>query len=382
MTAEDLDLQRAEALLRLGRPDEALRRLTGLVAAAPDDGRRLVLLASALLQTGRVEDAVAAADRAVAVDPGDPAAHRLAADALLKLDRCSESARAASEGIRLAPHDERNHILLAYALASLAQSTAALRPRRRRQLQQARAAAEEAVRLAPDSADAHTAAGYVAFIGGPRRAAAASFRRALQIDPHHAIASANLGALGVNAYRLLEAGQQLGAALRSDPSQEESRANLALLLGRGLGMASALSLIAVLLQAISLESEMDGGSRTWRTAVGAACLGVLLFASFAVRRLPPSVCRYLRIVLRRRPLYQLLALVAAASSANVLAIPALPRGLALDLAYLHLALAVAVLPVLLGLRLAAAAVRVARRHCSKLVRLAWRRLLGFHDRGA
>jgi predicted Zn-dependent protease len=52
VTAEDRELERVEALLELGRPDEAIPRVAALVAAAPDDSRRLALLAEALLTLG------------------------------------------------------------------------------------------------------------------------------------------------------------------------------------------------------------------------------------------------------------------------------------------------------------------------------------------
>ncbi len=166
---------------------------------------------------------------------------------------------------------------------------------------------------------------------------------ALQINPHHAVASNNLGAVRLNTYRPLQAGQQFSAALRSDPSLEIAKGNLALLLRRGLVTATALSLIAVLLLSIGLENEVDSGSRTWRTAVGAACFSVLLFVT---RGTAPSSVHppLLRTVLLRRLLHQVLTLVAVASSANALLIPVLPRSLALNLAYTHLGLAVLVVP--------------------------------------
>lgn len=360
MTPDELDLERVEALLDLGRADEALRRLAGLVADAPDDSRRLVLLARALLDAGRGPEGLAAANRAVAADPGDQLAHRLAAAALLELEQYAEAVRAAREAIRLAPYDEWNHVLAAYALASHAQAAGALDPRRRAVLRQARAAAGEALRLAPDAADAHAAAGFVAFVGGPRHTAVASFQRALQIDPHHAVASNNLGAVRVNTYRWLQAGQALSAALSSDPSLESAKGNLALLLRRGLIAATALSLIVVFLLTIPLERELDGGSRAWRTAAGAACLSLLLWVAYRVSRLPRSVRRYFRLVLRRRPLHQALALVALVSTTNALLVLLRPGAQALDLAYVHIGVAAVVIPVILFVGVVAAALRGAR----------------------
>jgi tetratricopeptide (TPR) repeat protein len=246
-------------------------------------------------------------------------------------------------------------------------------------LRHARAAAGEALRLAPDSADAHAAAGYVALVGGPRRTAVASFRRALQIDPHHALASNNLGAVRVNTFRLLQAGHELSAALRSDPSLETAQGNLATLLRHGLVAATALSLVVVFLLTVPLEGELHGGTRAWRTAAGAACLSLLLWVAHRVWRLPLPARRYFILVLRRRPLHQALALVALASTANLLLIPLLSSSEALDLAYVHIGLAVVVIPVVLLVGVVAAALRGARS-VGALVRRRTRRRRGPRDR--
>jgi tetratricopeptide (TPR) repeat protein len=374
VTAEDRELERVEALLELGRPDEAIPRVAALVAAAPDDSRRLALLAEALLDAGRPQESLTAAQRAVAADPGSSRAHSLACAALLDLERYGEAASAAREGLRLAPHEQAHLLNLAYALAGTAEAAAALGPRRRRLVREARAAAKEAVRLDPDSADAHATLGYVASVGGPRRAAVASYRRALQIDPHHALASSNLGAIRLNTYRLHQAGLQLSAALVSDPSLEVAHQNLAVLLRRGLVVVTAVSVVAVFPLVAGLEVEAQTGSRTWRTGVGAAFLGLLVLAWTALRRLPLSVRRYFSVVLRRRALHQVIALVAVASSASTLLVAVLPRRLATDLAHTHIGVAAYFVIGVLTVRLGSAALRGAHRCCRWAVAAVWRRL--------
>jgi tetratricopeptide (TPR) repeat protein len=310
----------------------------------------------------------------VAADPGSSLAHSLACAALLDLERYGEAASAARDGLRLAPHEEAHHLNLAYALGALAQAAPALGPRRRRLVREARAAATEALRLDPDSAEAHAALGYVASVGGPRRAAIASYRRALQLDPHHAVASSNLGAIRVNTYRLHQAGQQLSAALTSDPSLEVARQNVAVLLRRGLVVLTACSVIVVFLLAAGLEVELQTGSRAWRTVTGAAFLGLLALASTAVWRLPLSVRRCFLVILRRRALHQVLALVAAASTASTLLIAVLPRRPATDLAYTHIGFAAYLVIGVLTVALGSAALRGAGRCGRSAVGAARRRL--------
>jgi hypothetical protein len=94
----------------------------------------------------------------------------------------------------------------------------------------------------------------------------------------------------------------------------------------------------------------------------------------ALRRLPLSVRRYFSVVLRRRALHQVIALVAVASSASTLLVAVLPRRLATDLAHTHIGVAAYFVIGVLTVRLGSAALRGAHRCCRWAVAAVWRRL--------
>jgi tetratricopeptide (TPR) repeat protein len=348
VTTSDAELQRAEALLDLGRAEDARRHLARVVASDPENAAALGLLARALVLTGRPADALVAANRAAAADPESSSGHLFAAVALVDLEQYDEAARAAREAVRLSPEHAWCHILLTYALSGCAEN---MRPSRRRRtaVAEARAAGHEAVRLAPESADAHAALGYVAFVAGPRRAAVASLRRALELDPTHAVASNNLGALRLNSYRLFGAGQTLGAALRSDPSLELAKDNLRLVLARALAVANVAALVAVALHLWALSADSAAAGTAGRAAVGALLVGGLAGTAVALRRGPRGIRRYFLLVLRRRPVHLLFAALTTVAYGNALAIAVVPARLATDLAYTQIGMTVAAVPTLLVL---------------------------------
>src|ERR1700730_7793807 len=97
------DVERAHALLVMGRAADAVPCLLDAVAQDPGDPRASSLLAVAYLELGLNDEALEAAGRAAAVDPVQEFPHRLRATALLRLSRKPEALAAAPESLRLAP---------------------------------------------------------------------------------------------------------------------------------------------------------------------------------------------------------------------------------------------------------------------------------------
>ena len=60
---------RAQALLQLNRPAEALALINQAIASDPQDGANFCLLASAFSKLGRHQEARRAAERALSLDP-------------------------------------------------------------------------------------------------------------------------------------------------------------------------------------------------------------------------------------------------------------------------------------------------------------------------
>lgn len=207
MSDDEAQLDRAQALLDLGRAAAARNLIAKVLAAAPADGRALCLLACSHEADGDHPGMLAAADRAVAAEPDDEWAHRLRTIALLQLDQPDEALRSAREAVRLAPQTWQGQVALAGALADVGGQRRA-----------AFAAARRAVALAPDEAETHYAQGvlrhYLGFGWWARR----SYLRALRCDPQHAGALTRLGQIHARGGRVADAVRHFQAAAVAAPT--------------------------------------------------------------------------------------------------------------------------------------------------------------------
>lgn len=144
---------------------------------APDAGpeaaaaRALVAEGERLLRAGANAEALEAAQRAVALAPGEFEPRRLEQEALLRLGRVPEARAAAEERVRLAGDGA------SYALLARVESGPA-----------ARAAAEQAVASDPELAWAYVARGQALARDAEFERAAADFTEALELDPALAVA--------------------------------------------------------------------------------------------------------------------------------------------------------------------------------------------------
>lgn len=216
----------AATLLELGRPEEAGRSAGWAVAAAPADPRGWWLLSLAHSGLGEGRLALEAASQAVARDPLDAAMHRRASECLSAVGLAQQAVVAATEAVRLDPLIADGHARLAVALA-------VARPRQLvfgRQLGRgSRAAtqhAERAVALAPASATAHFAAGFVAAAAGEPQLARGHYSQALAIDPTMAAAQNNLAQLDLSRGRFRDGGAGFAGAVRTNPRFDRARRNV------------------------------------------------------------------------------------------------------------------------------------------------------------
>jgi tetratricopeptide (TPR) repeat protein len=170
---------RVEALLDLGRVDEATRALGVLLQERPDDFQALCLLALARLQAGRPGDTQEAANRALSVRPEEDWPLRLLALAHLSSGRVLSATRVIDHAVRVSPEEWRCHAVR----LRVARARGRLRPEDRRSLQ-------DLLRLAPDEPEALTEAAVVEAMRHHHRAADRYIAAALHIDPDDATALA------------------------------------------------------------------------------------------------------------------------------------------------------------------------------------------------
>jgi Flp pilus assembly protein TadD len=289
----DGSLAEVEYLIEARRLDDAVRRVTEHLLAAPADDHALCLLAQCRLLQDDAAAALRSADAAVRGDPGREWGHRLRSLALVQLGRGREASAAARESVRLAPHEWRTHHQLAVALVEHGLWW--------RQWEAYRAA-RRAVQLAPHQPDVHVALGLAAGRLGRRREERAAYRRALELDPHYPYALNNLAAIEVNHGRLGRGVPTLMLALRSAPHDRQIAANLDIVAYRlVLRLTVALLLGGLALTGMML-AEGDGRLPVWwpRGLGGLALLGACaLLAWRTVRHLPPGARLHLRTFPRR-----------------------------------------------------------------------------------
>jgi len=211
----DEQLERALALAEVGRVDSAVAILRRLLVEGHDDPDLLATLALLLSDADLHEEALEAAGRALAGDPDSVLAHMGRAHALLGLERGDEALAAANEAVRLAPWDEDTHQLVAVIHTT------------RGNWAEAREAAERALAIEPESRVAlgirASALAFASEDGAWQEAA----RKTLATAPHDAVAHTLTGVAHLYGGAERDAVEHFREALRLDPSDEAAQAGLA-----------------------------------------------------------------------------------------------------------------------------------------------------------
>jgi tetratricopeptide (TPR) repeat protein len=168
------------ALLRQGRPGEALRPLRE-AADAGDDAATRTLLGRALAAAGKPGEALDELGRAAAHRPAFPLAFLELGELLGEAGRFDEARAALETGLALAP----DAVVLQVALGRL--------HLRRGERPAARACFEAAHAAAPDRRDALAGLARLAALGGDYAAAAGLYRQVLALKPHDPATHLDLG---------------------------------------------------------------------------------------------------------------------------------------------------------------------------------------------
>lgn len=209
-------LQRARALLDLGREQAALLETEKALAASPNNAEALQLRGLCLLHMDQAEQALKSLQAAIALAPTEAHCHYLVGYAHNECKRRPEAEAAYREALRLSP--EEPVYLRAYAelLVDL------------RRLPDAMDAARKAVELGPERASNHITLGYVSSAMGDRVAAKDCYQHALRLEPNNALAWNNLGCVDLAQGRPIEARQRFRESLRLDPEGKAAKENLKL----------------------------------------------------------------------------------------------------------------------------------------------------------
>jgi hypothetical protein len=191
----DARLERAAALLELGRPAQGRELCAAAVAADPADVDAWVLLSRCCFALDEFDACVHAAEQALAVDPRQAVALRQRALALIVRAEGGGPGKelrvdAARMAIEVDPEHWFGHALLARALRSGPGDG-----QRWESVWPSYQAALRARELAPDNAGAHFAVGLAAVAMRRSSEAEEAYRAALALDPQHVQARHNLAAV-------------------------------------------------------------------------------------------------------------------------------------------------------------------------------------------
>lgn len=201
-------LEAARQLILAHRPEMAERELRRLLALYPDDAHAHALLAWCLVLQERGAEALDEAAQAVRLEPDWSYPHFILAEVHLVLRQPREAEASARAALEMEPTHAAYHASLAAALLSQGEpkaerealrvaemglshdaddvACARLRAHALSRLQrhdQAREAAAYALRLAPDQAETHAAAGWIELTAGQTERAGELLRQAVRLDP-------------------------------------------------------------------------------------------------------------------------------------------------------------------------------------------------------
>ncbi|HKT06205.1 MAG TPA: tetratricopeptide repeat protein [Rugosimonospora sp.] len=279
----DEDLRRATALLEVGRVPEARAMLAAVIAREPGSARAACLMSRCHQASGDFRGMLAEAERACALDGEDEWAHRLRSSALRELGRPSGAVAAAGEAVRLNPRSWQPYVVLAEAKLSCGDIESGLA---------AHQAVQQALKLAPHSADVRVTAGRVAMALGNLREARAYYQGVLADQPDHAVARNNLAVLDVRRGRATAAAGQFASALAANPTDplyaRNSQAAATIWLINLQAVTSGIYLAARIAGAAPLPAP---SRPALAVLVAAASMTVI---GYGYRRLPPGVGRMVR----------------------------------------------------------------------------------------
>lgn len=244
--ASESALTRAEHLLDIHRPQEALRAVAAELARDPQNVTALGLAARAELDLKEPRRARQFASRAAAAQPNGEYPLRLLALSLHALGRFREACEAAQAAVANAPNLWQTHYTLAYVGAGTPGMGSV-----------AREAARQAVELAPLEAETHAVMGLVAVEQGDQTTAESALREALQLNPNLTMARNDLGRLHLLRKDHFGAAGHFAHAAASDVRMDVAQHNIDTALAMAVGRVVFWVSIAVFVLARFAVTEDD-----------------------------------------------------------------------------------------------------------------------------
>jgi tetratricopeptide (TPR) repeat protein len=276
-------LQRAQALVDLGRIQEAEAALRTHLATEPADAEALMMLAHLQLVDRRYAGTLHAADAAIGAQPLAERAYRLRALALSGLGRHDEAVAAAEQAVRLDPH--ASIVLRCYAIVLHAAGRS----------EQALKMARKAVDLDPLDPEAHFRVGDIASDRGDRETARHAYEETLRLKPDHVAARHDLAVLDFRRKRIFRALGGLLDTAAAAPDEPVASHNIAGVLAWCVGLVGSVELLCALV----CTQLVGSGGLASRLIAGAVNVVVAVAAGVFVARMPRRLVRAMPLLARR-----------------------------------------------------------------------------------
>ncbi|MFJ4967833.1 tetratricopeptide repeat protein [Streptomyces sp. NPDC088755] len=244
MTTQHPLTEQAAALHALDRHDEAKELLARRLAEDTEDSAAWVQLARCHLALREYDEVIRTTAEALRIAPDDWDALAVRTYGLRRTGRRDEALAAAQESVRLGPESSLAHVALSEALMAW--------PER---LPESLAAAEQAVRLNSEYREAYYALWKVALFAGRADAAEFAVRQALRLDPEDAWALEELaGMQGADpGVRLPAKAAAYADALAAAPDSTSLRARLDLTVYRMLRGTRWLAVLSLCIAGVFVD---------------------------------------------------------------------------------------------------------------------------------
>ena len=206
---------RADALLEIGRYQDALPLLQGGLTQFPGDARLLCRMAFAFLKMGELDQASRYANEAVGADPFEEWGHRLRSVILLESGQAAQAVHAAEEAVALNPNGAQSlHALIKALLGA-------------KQKERAEEVAAHMRRTSPDSIWTHNGSVLAAMHLLQWERVEYHCRAGLALDPHLYSEVNNLGMALCHLGRFQEAVACFREAARLMPTDQKIHQRIA-----------------------------------------------------------------------------------------------------------------------------------------------------------
>jgi Flp pilus assembly protein TadD len=284
VTAVDVAVscRRAQALIDVGRHQQALTILGDVLAGNPDEPTALCLVARCHYAAGQYRQMLATTAHATSVAPDFEWPYRLHSNALAALRKKGPAIDAARRAVALAPHSWLTHLVLGERLLDMDTMNSRI---------EAYDCARRAIEIDPGETSTHNLMARALTAMGDARGATRAYHAALAIDPNNTAAINNLGVQQLRSGRLRGGAEKVRTAVAADPQHAAFQYNTHFAAHLWLWQAVEAGAVATLIEGLL---RIVSASPVRLIASAGVVVAALAFVAVSYVRLDPLIRRMVR----------------------------------------------------------------------------------------